>query len=1050
MATTATLTGTFVLPNDAAPDSAVLSVTLSAMDTDQNTRHVLPDDGSFTVALVAGEKIPAGQTIWQNTAGLRGTHYRATLAWTASDGRLLSRYLGSFQVGDDASYDMADLLDQPPIASLPEGWYSTLTQGDYDAAITARDEAVAAAEDTAEDAIATAADRVQTGIDAVATAADRVQTGQDAATASAAAIAAEASADRVDLGALDAAVTASAGSATAADASAAVSVAAANDLTNRMVRYNVPLIASAVTAVYDSAGAPIEVETADVQIGTILRPKLYNVPQVAGAATLQYGSDGVPFGGQGEAGAPLGTFPTDDIVAAEGALEIRRSNGAVTGRAIDRLWLRRSAAVYVPVTGGPDPVKLISADLAAGTAVVRRNGVENNVRWRTTPLGSGELIHLLLVMGQSLAQGNSDAGVTERVPYWRDPVAERAWQFQAGDGIQRGPRVFQLIPTAGNKDVVVASTQLEKLEPLRGSQHGWYLNQAQTSCETAALALIGQHLHYRDHVIGAVVGTGSTAIADFGPGSEHYQSAQAVITAAMARATAMNCSLKVWLIWNQGEQDSENGTAQATYEAAWIAIRDGLSAHSVSAGATFGGALIQQTLQRPGGVTSMATLAHANLITAGHAMGITPRPMYPGYSGGTHLLPATYLPLGAATGYEISRALAAPSGISGFLAGAAKGARFGPAILDGLWQTDTQTTRVTEVGQSVGRIDGTGPSGAVAFSQSSSGPRPALASGGLVKFDGTDDLLEGTGAILNIAQNANAVTFIGRVKFGALASAQQIIVLSSNGAGNRFSFRVLSNGGLQFSLRRLDSDSPMAYNTAAGVVVANTAYSIIAVVDYVGNTASIYLNGGSDILAATLTLASSPGPTSNTTSLRARIGASSAAVPIEFFPGSIGRFAIANAVPTADQRAAIFAELALDPRNTLAPHIATGDAVLTTSTQIDCTISGGNGAFALDTVTMPNDADGNYGVRVHTTAGEVAIASVTLTSANNLRITLATPVLITDAPRVELGLTGTDGATWDNANAARVNIRDTSAWPCPATGQIVSGWMISHKINVTA
>jgi len=177
MATTATLTGTFTLPNDAAPESAVLSVTLSAMDTDQNTGHVLPDDGSFTIALVAGA-IPAGQTIWQNTAGLRGTHYRATLAWTASDGRLLSRYLGSFQVGEEAEYDMADLLDQPPIATLPEGWYSTLTQGDYDAAITARDEAVAAA-------LATAADRVQTGLDAAAAAADRVQTGLDAADAKA-------------------------------------------------------------------------------------------------------------------------------------------------------------------------------------------------------------------------------------------------------------------------------------------------------------------------------------------------------------------------------------------------------------------------------------------------------------------------------------------------------------------------------------------------------------------------------------------------------------------------------------------------------------------------------------------------------------------------------------------------------------------------------------------------------------------------------------------------------------------------------------------------
>lgn len=257
------------------------------------------------------------------------------------------------------------------------------------------------------------------------------------------------------------------------------------------------------------------------------------------------------------------------------------------------------------------------------------------------------------------------------------------------------------------------------------------------------------------------------------------------------------------------------------------------------------------------------------------------------------------------------RRLMGPVALRQFVAAAPKGAWFWPGQPGSLWQTETQTTRVTAVSQSVGRLDGNGASGSVAFSQSSSGLRPVFAAGGLVQFDGTDDILEGAGNILTIAQAANAVTFIGRVKFGALAAAQQIIVLSTAGAGNRFSFRVLSTGALQFSLRRLDSDSPMAYNTAAGVVVANTAYSIIAVVDYVGNTASIYLNGGSDILAATLTLASSPGPTSNTASLRARIGASSAAVPIDFFPGSIGMFALTNSVPTAAERAAIFADLAL-------------------------------------------------------------------------------------------------------------------------------------------
>ena len=268
--------------------------------------------------------------------------------------------------------------------------------------------------------------------------------------------------------------------------------------------------------------------------------------------------------------------------------------------------------------------------------------------------------------------------------------------------------------------------------------------------------------------------------------------------------------------------------------------------------------------------------------------------------------------IGLGLGIGNRRRRRGPTALRQFVNSASKGAWFWPGQPGSLWQTEAQTTPVTAVSQSVGRIDGNGASGAVAFSQSSAGLRPVFAAGGLVQFDGTDDILNGAGAILNIAQAANAITFIGRIKFGSLAAAQQIFVLSSNvGAARRFLFRVLSTGALQCSLRRLDSDTPLAYTTASGVVAANTTYSIIAVVDYVGNTASIYLNGGPDILAATLTLASSPGPTSNTTSLRARIGASSDAVPDEFFPGSIGMFALTNSIPTAAQRAAIFAELAL-------------------------------------------------------------------------------------------------------------------------------------------
>lgn len=267
--------------------------------------------------------------------------------------------------------------------------------------------------------------------------------------------------------------------------------------------------------------------------------------------------------------------------------------------------------------------------------------------------------------------------------------------------------------------------------------------------------------------------------------------------------------------------------------------------------------------------------------------------------------------IGLGLGIGNRRRRRGPTALRQFVNSATKGAWFWPGQPGSLWQTETQTTPVTAVSQSVGRIDGNGASGAVAFSQSSSGLRPVFAAGGLVQFDGTDDILTGAGNILTISQAANAVTFIGRIKFGALAATQQIFVLSSNNSNIRTSLRARALGSLQFSLRRLDADSLMSYTTAAGVVAANTAYSIIASVDYVGNTASIYLNGGPDILAATLTLASSPGPTSNKTSLRARLGASPDAVPDDFFPGSIGMFALTNSIPTAAQRAAIFAELAL-------------------------------------------------------------------------------------------------------------------------------------------
>lgn len=67
-------------------------------------------------------------------------------------------------------------------------------------------------------------------------------------------------------------------------------------------------------------------------------------------------------------------MPALPAETAPAALDLRPVPGTVTGRSLDQLFLRRSAAVFVPLTGGPDPVALLSADMASGTATVQRAG----------------------------------------------------------------------------------------------------------------------------------------------------------------------------------------------------------------------------------------------------------------------------------------------------------------------------------------------------------------------------------------------------------------------------------------------------------------------------------------------------------------------------------------------------------------------------------------------------------------------------------------------------------------------------------------------------
>lgn len=426
------------------------------------------------------------------------------------------------------------------------------------------------------------------------------------------------------------------------------------DLAARVVQFKVPSFRAALNITLNDAGSVVDAQTRhDVRVVNRL------VPRFRGAIELVINANGTPVGALYQAENPNAAFPVGDQVAAVGGVEVRAAAGSITGRSVEQLFLRRSEGVFVPLTGGPSPVKLLDADEVGGMATISRGGVVQSLKWRATPVSTGDVLHLVLVMGQSLAQGHQDSGVADAIPLWRDLVAERAWQFQAGDGIQRGPRVAQYRPVGSNKAIVLDAAQIDRIEPLRGARHANDAQYAQTACETAALALLGQHLHRNDHVLCAVIGTGSTAIADFGPASQHYANAQAVIASAADVAAALSLNLRVWLVWNQGEEDNSVGTAQAAYQSAWLAIRNGLSAYAVSEGGTFGGTVIQQTLQRPSGATGMATLAHAALIEAGEALGVPAIAMGASpYSGSTHLLSETYLPLGSATGYEISRMIA--------------------------------------------------------------------------------------------------------------------------------------------------------------------------------------------------------------------------------------------------------------------------------------------------------------------------------------------------------------------------------------------------------
>jgi len=152
--TTSTITGRVPLPSDSAPKYAEVVFTLTKLDTEGD--QVIPGGASSRFVLDANGDMPAGATLWRNTEGLRATAYRMVFNWDEFDrtrGTVRRTHdAGLVQVGDLASYTIAQLINSTPVPVPEHVYWSTITQAEYDAAIAAVLEAQGSAASAASNA----------------------------------------------------------------------------------------------------------------------------------------------------------------------------------------------------------------------------------------------------------------------------------------------------------------------------------------------------------------------------------------------------------------------------------------------------------------------------------------------------------------------------------------------------------------------------------------------------------------------------------------------------------------------------------------------------------------------------------------------------------------------------------------------------------------------------------------------------------------------------------------------------------------------------------
>lgn len=486
-----------------------------------------------------------------------------------------------------------------------------------------------------------------------------------------------------------------------ADSTGAVAFDIAADGTTRAARFQVPggLTISVVDdpaslVIADASGGVVAELTADallrvvglavgygMKIGVVDDPGVaLAIVDSAGGVIADILTDGTFRGGWAGGGGSGGEASTAEEVTVVGDFETRGIAADESGRIVNQVWLREAENVYRAITGGPYSTRHVGLDSIDGniaTLNVYRQGAAAKAKYRITPLGSTALstprrLYLGLYWGQSLIVALIESPDRPDAP-WTGIVPGNAWMFDGAnvDGLPRGSRPAQYSPQGANKNLGIDPDQFARIIRQRAAQHAYNGINGQTPAETAALALMGQHLQPADHILSTVIGTGATAIASFLPGAAHNDSLMAAIDAAAARRDAMNDAmaagatpdrweLHVFSASQIGEQDTQDNTPEATIISRMEAVIDSISDKVAAVGGTFIKHFILATMYSEGGTDRRATIAQGEMGKTGTAVVIPTHHLLPG-GRSAHLMPLTYLPQGSALAHAVAEVIADPA-----------------------------------------------------------------------------------------------------------------------------------------------------------------------------------------------------------------------------------------------------------------------------------------------------------------------------------------------------------------------------------------------------